>query len=92
LIGLVHGLAGSGALAALVAVHVASPAFALAFILVYAIGAAVGMSTLAGVLGLPLARLARAPRLVPALVGLSALASLVVGVWWATPIVLRLAT
>jgi len=95
LVGLVHGLAGSGALAALVAVdltsHVASPAFALAFIAIYAVGAAVGMATLAGVLGWPLARLARAPRFVPALVGVSAAASLVVGIVWAAPILIRLA-
>ena len=95
LVGLVHGLAGSGALAALVAVdltsHVASPAFALAFIAVYAIGAAAGMATLAGALGWPLARLARAPRFVPMLVGASAVASLVVGVVWAAPILMRLA-
>jgi high-affinity nickel-transport protein len=89
-VGLVHGLAGSGALAALVAAHVPSPAFAVGFIAIYAFGAAVGMATLAGVLGWPLARLARAPRVVPVLVGVSAAASLVVGIAWATPIVLRL--
>lgn len=91
-IGLVHGLAGSGALAALVISHVASPAFALGFIAIYAVGAAVGMATLAGVLGWPLARLARAPRIVPVLVGLSAAASLIVGIAWATPILLRFAS
>ncbi len=91
-VGLVHGLAGSGALAALVASHVASRGFAIGFIAIYAIGAAFGMATLAGILGWPLARLARAPRLVPLLVGLSAIASLIVGVAWATPILLRLAT
>ncbi len=90
-VGLVHGLAGSGALAALVASHVASPLFALGFIAVYAVGAAAGMATLAGVLGYPLARLARAPRVVPVLVGVSAVASLVVGIAWAAPILLRLA-
>ncbi|MDB4935940.1 MAG: Nickel transporter UreH [Labilithrix sp.] len=89
-VGLVHGLAGSGALAALVASHVASPAFALAFIAIYAIGAAVGMATLAGVLGWPLARIARAPRFVPVLVGVSAAASLIVGIAWAAPIVARI--
>lgn len=89
-VGLVHGLAGSGALAALVASHT-SPAFALGFIAIYAFGAAVGMATLAGLLGWPLARLARAPRVVPILVGVSAAASLVVGIAWAAPIVLRFA-
>lgn len=91
-IGLVHGLAGSGALAALVASHVASPAFAMGFIAIYAVGAAAGMATLAGVLGWPLARLARSKRAVPILVGLSAAASLVVGIAWAAPILARLAS
>jgi high-affinity nickel-transport protein len=88
-VGLVHGLAGSGALAALVASHMGTKTFAIGFIAIYAIGAAVGMATLAGVLGWPLARLARAPRFVPVLVGVSAIASLVVGIAWATPILLR---
>jgi hypothetical protein len=91
LVGLVHGLAGSGALAALVISQLTSPAFAIGFIAIYAVGAAAGMATLAGVLGWPLARLARAPRLVPVLVGLSAVASLLVGVAWAAPILMRLA-
>ena len=90
-VGLVHGLAGSGALAALVASRVASPVFTVGFIAIYAFGAAVGMATLAGVLGWPLAKLARTPRVVPVLVGVSAAASLVVGIAWAAPIVLRLA-
>lgn len=90
-IGLVHGLAGSGALAALVASHVASPAFALGFITIYAVGAAAGMATLAGVLGWPLARLARSRRAMPILVGVSAAASLIVGVAWGAPILARLA-
>ena len=64
----------------------------MGFIAIYAFGAAVGMATLAGVLGWPLARLARAPRLVPVLVGVSAAASLVVGLAWAAPIVLRFAS
>jgi high-affinity nickel-transport protein len=91
-VGLVHGLAGSGALAALVASHVASPAFSIGFIAIYAIGAAVGMATLAGVLGWPLARVARSSRAMPILVGVSAAASLIVGVAWAAPILARLAS
>ncbi|CAN5924751.1 hypothetical protein BH11MYX4_BH11MYX4_38380 [soil metagenome] len=88
-VGLVHGLAGSGALAALVAVHVGSAAFALSFIAIYATGAAAGMAAIAGVLGWPLAKMARSPRVMPALVGVSACASLIVGVVWAAPILLR---
>ncbi|AKU97534.1 Nickel transporter UreH [Labilithrix luteola] len=89
-VGLVHGLAGSGALAALVASRVPSAAFAISFITIYAIGAAVGMSALAGVLGWPLARLARSGRTMTFLIGASACVSLGIGIWWAAPIVARL--
>ena len=90
-VGLVHGLAGSGALAAIVAVHLESKVVALSFIAIYAIGAAAGMAALAGLLGFPLARLARSPRAMPVLLGVSACASLVVGVLWAAPILARFA-
>ena len=90
-VGLVHGLAGSGALAALVAIHLESKALALSFIAIYALGAAAGMAALAGVLGFPLARLARSRRAMPVLLGVSACASLVVGVLWAAPILVRFA-
>lgn len=89
-VGLVHGLAGSGALAALVASHVSSAAYALAFVAIYALGAAVGMAALAGVLGVPLGKLARSPRAGAFLVGASAVVSLVVGIAWGAPIVARL--
>jgi high-affinity nickel-transport protein len=90
-VGLVHGLAGSGALAVMVGASVPSPVFAVGAIVIYAVGAAVGMATLAGALGWPLARLARAPRAMPVLVAVSGTASLLVGVAWAAPIVLRMA-
>lgn len=89
-IGLVHGLAGSGALAAIVAAHL-SRVTALSFITIYALGAAAGMAALAGVLGFPLARLAQSRRVMPALVAVSACVSLVVGVVWAAPILVRFA-
>jgi hypothetical protein len=61
------------------------------FIAIYAVGAAVGMATLAGLLGWPLARVARSRRAMPVLVAVSAAGSLVVGIAWAAPILLRLA-
>jgi high-affinity nickel-transport protein len=91
-VGLVHGLAGSGALAALVAAHVSSAAYAIGFAAIYATGAAAGMAALAGLLGVPFARLARSRRAASYVVLVSALASLVVGVVWGAPIVARLAT
>jgi hypothetical protein len=92
LVGIVHGLAGSGAIAALVASHVShagSPATGVSFIAIYAIGAAAGMSALAGALGWPLARVARSGRGLVAIVALSAVVSLGVGLAWGAPIVLR---
>ena len=89
-VGLVHGLAGSGALAALVASQLSSPVFGLSFIALYGFGAAAGMAALAGVLGFPLARVARSQRAVRAVVGVSALVSLAVGVLWAAPILARI--
>jgi high-affinity nickel-transport protein len=88
-IGLLHGLAGSGALAALVVARMPSPVFGLSFIAVYAIGAALGMTALAGLLGVPLARFAKSRRAMTFVVAASALVSLVVGVAWAAPIVAR---
>ena len=49
------------------------------------------MAAIAGILGWPLAKMARSRRAMPVLVGASACASLVVGVIWAAPIVLRFA-
>jgi len=93
-VGLVHGLAGSGAIALLVASKLAavSAPVAVAFIAIYAAGAALGMAALAGVLGWPLARLARSRVGFAAVLGASAVLSLVVGVAWAAPIVLHLAS
>jgi high-affinity nickel-transport protein len=91
-VGLVHGLAGSGAIAAIVASRLASAASVLAFIGIYAAGAALGMAALAGALGWPLSRLARSRGGFAVVVGASAALSLAVGVAWAAPIVLRLAS
>jgi hypothetical protein len=86
-IGLVHGLAGSGALAALVAARLPSRIVALSFITLYALGATLGMTVLAGVLGLPLARIARSDRASVALIACTASISLIVGAVWATQII-----
>jgi high-affinity nickel permease len=58
-IGLVHGLAGSGALSALALARMPSFATALVYIVCFGTGSALGMAALAGFAGLPLARLGR---------------------------------
>ncbi len=81
-IGLVHGLAGSGALTALVVSKSLSLATGLAFMIVYGIGAACGMIALAGVLGYPLSRIARDPRGPRGLLAVSGSFALLFGVFW----------
>jgi hypothetical protein len=91
LVGCVHGLAGTGALTALVLAKIASPVTALVFMALYGLGATMGMAGLAGLAGVPLARLARNPRGIPLLIGGAGIFSLGLGVVWGVPVALRLA-
>jgi high-affinity nickel-transport protein len=86
-IGVVHGLAGTGALTALVASSYPSAVGGLSFLLVYGLGATGGMALFARALGGPLAcamRMRFGPRL---LLGATGAVSLVLGVLWGLPIV-----
>ncbi len=56
-IGAIHGLAGSGALTALVLATLPSTAARLAYMALFGVGSAMGMAALSGLLGWPLARL-----------------------------------
>ena len=58
-IGLVHGLAGSGSLVALTSATMEGPAMALAFMLLFGAGAMLGMCAMGGLLGVPLALASR---------------------------------
>jgi hypothetical protein len=53
--GLLHGLAGSGALVVLVLASMPSPGAALAYIVVFGVGSTAGMLALSGLIGLPFA-------------------------------------
>lgn len=88
-VGVVHGLAGSGALTALVLANLSSTAARLGYIALFGVGSIVGMALLSSLAGWPLERLQRARRLrlVTAAAGLVAAT---LGVWWALPIVARL--
>jgi len=57
LIGAVHGLAGSGALTALVLAALPSTAARLAYVALFGIGSTLSMAVLSGLFGWPLARL-----------------------------------
>jgi high-affinity nickel-transport protein len=70
--GLVHGLAGSGALTALVLTTLPTTAARLTYMMLFGIGSTLGMAVLSGLLGWPLARLSPQcgfARTVSALVG-----------------------
>jgi hypothetical protein len=80
-IGTLHGLAGSGALAALAASRVPSPWDALLFVMAYGAGAALGMVTLAALFAGPIGKVTSA-KARTLMVTLSGAASLLVGLYW----------
>lgn len=82
IVGCIHGLAGSGALAALVMPGMKSALVGFLYLALYGAGAALGMAMLAGVVGVPIARLVRTPRGVPVLLGATGALSLVFGLAW----------
>jgi ABC-type nickel/cobalt efflux system permease component RcnA len=53
MIGLVHGLAGSGSLVVLTATTLSNPEMILGFILVFGLGSIIGMVMMSGLIGLP---------------------------------------
>jgi hypothetical protein len=62
-VGIVHGLAGSGAIVLLVLATVRSPLVALLYIVVFGLGATVGMLAMSGLVAVPLALTARRSRM-----------------------------
>jgi hypothetical protein len=78
-IGLLHGLAGSGALTALAIAEMPSSAGRLAFLVVFGMGSIGGMAAMSGMLGAPLARAARRPRLMAGLTVASGLIAVGIG-------------
>jgi hypothetical protein len=88
-VGMIHGLAGTGGLTVAVLGTFTSLAESLAFLVVYGLGAAAAMTGLAGTLGLPLARLARRPGGMAALLTATGVLSIAVGCLWAYPVLAR---
>jgi threonine/homoserine/homoserine lactone efflux protein len=81
-VGLMHGLAGSGALAALVAISEPAASTALACLMLYAFGTVFGMIALAAAAGPVLARAGRTPVVASVLLKGSGVISLAVGAVW----------
>lgn len=84
-VGLVHGLAGSGALTALVFAKLPTTALRLAYITLFGLGSVAGMAIASGIAGASLHAVARSPGTRRTLAVVTGAASIVVGVWWALP-------
>jgi nitrile hydratase accessory protein len=90
LVGAVHGLAGSGALTALVMATIPSMAARLVYLALFGIGSTLGMAALSGLLGWPIARVGThgvVARAVSLTVGCISIA---LGLYWGYPLVGRL--
>lgn len=92
LIGVMHGLAGSGALTALVLAELPTMGERLGYIALFGSGSVLGMALLTGLAGAPLARLVRLPHLASALLFVTGVGSTCVGLWWGSESVRQLLT
>ena len=90
LIGAVHGLAGSGALTALVLTTLPSTAARVTYMVLFGLGSTVGMAALSGMLGWPMGRLARHHGLARCISLAVGCGSTLLGLWWGYPLVERL--
>lgn len=82
LVGMLHGLAGSGALTALAFANVSTTAARLSFVALFGLGSVVGMAALTGLAGFSLARVSRSEGAARSLFAVTGALSLAVGVFW----------
>jgi nitrile hydratase accessory protein len=85
LVGAVHGLAGSGALTALVVTTLPSTVTRLAYLMLFGVGSTVGMAALSGLMGWPIARLGAHHVSVRTLSLAAGSVSTVLGLFWGYP-------
>jgi hypothetical protein len=90
LVGAVHGLAGSGALTALVMAEIPSMGARLTYLVLFGVGSTLGMAALSGLMGWPIARVGAhgaVARCVSLAVGCI---SIMLGLYWGYPLMGRL--
>jgi hypothetical protein len=92
LVGAIHGLAGSGAMTALVLTTLPTAAARLTYMTLFGLGSTVGMAALSGLLGWPIARIGSHRAVARAASILVGTISICLGVFWAYPFVARLFT
>jgi ABC-type nickel/cobalt efflux system permease component RcnA len=81
-VGLIHGLAGSGALTALVLAELPSLTMRLLYMLLFGLGSALGMALLSGIAGWSISRIAARDAAQRALSLLTGTASAGLGIFW----------
>jgi high-affinity nickel-transport protein len=86
-VGAVHGMAGTAAVALLVLATLHTVAAAATYLLVFGLGTIAGMTALTAVMAYPVARLARLRRMREAMAATSGLAAIVLGCWYASRLV-----
>ncbi len=87
LVGAMHGLAGSGALTALVLATLPTATARLMYVLLFGIGSTLSMAALSGLLGWPLARLGTHHRVARGVSFVVGCVSIAIGIWWGLPLV-----
>jgi hypothetical protein len=90
LVGAVHGLAGSGALTALVLATLPSTAARLSYMALFGLGSTLGMAAMSGLLGWPLARLGSNGAVARAVSLVVGCATTALGLAWGYPLLQRL--
>jgi high-affinity nickel-transport protein len=90
LIGVIHGLAGSGALTALVLTTLPSTAARLSYMALFGLGSTIGMAALSGLLGWPLARLGSHHAVARAMSFAVGAMSVTLGLFWGYPLIDRI--
>ena len=90
LVGAVHGLAGSGALTALVVATLPSTATRLGYLALFGVGSTLGMVALSGLLGWQIARMGADRAVVRTFSLAVGCVSTVLGLFWGYPFLSRL--
>ena len=90
IVGLIHGLAGSGTLAALVLSTLPTTASRLAYMILFGVGSTAGMAALSGLLGWPLARLGAHERVTRGISFVVGGISIALGIVWGYPLIARM--
>ena len=90
LVGIVHGLAGSARLTALVLATLPSAAARITYMTLFGVSSTLGMAALSGLLGWPLARIGGQTRTLRTISLVVGCASTALGVFWGLPLVGRL--